>query len=475
MNAQGNRGRVTAIGYSILMVLAAAIAAPAQTFELLASFDGSNGGSPYFGPFVQGSDGSLYGTTTQGGDTCPLPGCGAVITARPHGAVRTLYSFCAQANCPDGDEPYAALTLGNDGRFYGVTYGGGANNEGTVFVITQGDELTTLHSFAFSDGYHPDGCLVQGTDGNLYGTTMMGGANNYGTLFKISASGVFTILHSFKGSDGATPIGGLIQADDDNFYGTASGGTGASSGGTAFKITPAGTFKILHIFRRTDGFTPIAPLLQASDGNFYGSTAAGGLSGAGGTVFKLTPQGTFTILYDFCSEPNCEDGSYSQAALVQGADGNFYGTTFFGGSGTSGTVFSLTPEGALTTLHAFDYSTDGGGPAGGVVQDTNGEFYGTTSSGGIYDAGTIYVIGVGLGPFVKTVPTSAKIGRSVVVLGRNLTSATGVAFNGTPATFTVESPTAIKATVPTGANTGPVQVVTPSGTLTSNVPFRVAP
>jgi len=237
----------------------------------------------------------------------------------------------------------------------------------------------------------------------------------------------------------------------------------------------------LHSFDYTDGGLPYAGLVLGNDGNFYGMASLGGTSTVCtlgcGTVFKMTPGGALTTLHSF----DVTDGAAPMTSLIQGTDGDFYGATFAGGSsaacpgqegaGGCGTLFKMTPAGALTTLHNFDV-TDGWG-ADGLFQSTNGTFYGMTYLGGINDYGTIYSLALGLGPFVQTVPTSGKVGQRVLVLGNNLAGSTSVTFNGTPAVFSVVSSTLITTLAPAGATTGPVQVITPSATLTSNVRFRV--
>jgi uncharacterized repeat protein (TIGR03803 family) len=227
---------------------------------------------------------------------------------------------------------------------------------------------------------------------------------------------------------------------------------------------------------------PIAKLVQATDGNFYGTTTEGGatcaIPGACGTVFKITPAGTLTTLYTFCSKTNCPDGYRPYAGLVQATDGNFYGATNAGGPKNLGTVFKITPGGTLTTLHSFD-GTDGAYPAAGLLQATDGNFYGATIEGGAYcpsyGCGTVFSLSVGLCPFVSFVRGTAKVGKIVEILGQGFTGTTSVSFNGTPAAFKVKSDTFVKATVPAGSTTGAVTVTTPGGTLTSDVPFRVRP
>jgi uncharacterized repeat protein (TIGR03803 family) len=204
----------------------------------------------------------------------------------------------------------------------------------------------------------------------------------------------------------------------------------------------------------------------------YGIAYSGGAHGSG-TIFDITVAGKFTTLYNFCTQHDCTDGATPLAGLIEATNGNFYGTTADGGASANGTVFELTPAGKLTTLHSFD-GTDGSYPRPGLMQATNGTFYGTTVQGGTYGDGMVFSLSVGLGPFVETLPTSGMVGKPVVILGNNLTGATSVTFNGTAARFTVVSSTEIKTSVPTGATSGKVQVTTPGGTLTSNVRFRVS-
>jgi uncharacterized repeat protein (TIGR03803 family) len=444
-----------------------ATALPAQTLTTLVNFNGTDGNQPNVS-LVQGIDGNLYGTTTLGG----TDGDGTVFKMTPTGTLATLHGFTGGN---DGRFPYAGLLLGTDGNFYGTTSGGGANLfYGTVFKITSGGMLTTLHSFDSTDGSEPLAGLVQAANGSFYGTTASGGANHDGTVFKITPEGALTTLYNFGGTDGAYPMAALIQAANGNLYGTTYQG-GANGLGTVFKVTLGGMLTTLHSFAGypSDGEEPYSALVQASNGSFYGTTWVGGADDDG-TVFKITSGGTLTTLHSF----DGGDGGNPAAALIQATNGSFYSTANEGGSSSSGcpeacgTVFKITSAGALTTLLSFD-STDGSYPFGGLVQATSGTFYGTTHEGGTDDEGTVFSLAVGLGPFVETLPTSGEVGAVVKILGNNLTSATSVTFNGTAATFTVVSGTEITTTVPTGAVTGTVQVVTTSRTLSSNVPFTV--
>jgi uncharacterized repeat protein (TIGR03803 family) len=265
---------------------------------------------------------------------------------------------------------------------------------------------------------------------------------------------------------------GLVQATDENFYGLTSFG-GANGFGTVFKITSDGTLTTLHSFNGADGGNYMqAPLVQAADGNFYG---VGGYPN--GSVFEITPSGTDTVLYTFCSKSNCADGD-GPNGLLQATDGNFYGTTYSGGNNGSncpsygcGTVFKITPQGTLTTLHSFD-GTDGHGVEG-PAQATNGSFYGTTAFGGTNGDGIVFSLDVGLRPFVETVPTGGPVGTPVTILGNDLSDATHVRFDHTEATFVVVSDTEITAIVPAGATTGFVTVNRRGPRLKSNVQFQV--
>jgi uncharacterized repeat protein (TIGR03803 family) len=468
-----------------LLCAATAIASPAQTFTTLVSFDRTDGAAPQFGPLVQGRDGNFYGTTSA--DGANATNVGTVFKITPSGTLTTLYNFCAQTNCTDGANPYAGLVLGTDGNFYGTTYAGGANgtNVGTVFKITPSGTLTTLHSFDYTDGANPYAGLVQATDGNFYGTTSGGGANGLGTVFKITPGGTLRTLYSFAfGADGYSPEAGLVQATDGNFYGTTFYGGNGGGNGTVFKITPGGTVTALHGFGGFDGDSPAAGLVQATNGNFYGTTSYAGANCLNefecGTVFKITPSGTLTTLYTFCSQTNCTDGYNPLAALVQATDGNFYGTTAYGGDPTCfapygcGTVFKITPTDTLTTPHSFN-GTDGSAPIAGLMQATNGNLYGTTSGGGANGVGTVFTLSVGLGPFVEALTYSGKVGKTIEFLGQGFTSTTTVSFNGHFASRTVVSGTYLTATVPSGATTGFVTVTTSGGTLKSNKIFRVIP
>jgi uncharacterized repeat protein (TIGR03803 family) len=490
----------------LVFCAATAIAAPAQTFSTLVSFDYTDGAVP-LGGLVQANDGNFYGTTWGGGSAGPYNcgdnySCGTVFKISTTGTLTSLYSFCVSLPCLTGGAPYAALMQASDRNFYGTASQGGNLDFGTVFKMTNSGMVTALHSFNDTDGAAPLGALIQGTDGNLYGTTVgvtTEGHTTYGTVFKITTAGVFTLLYTFSasGPDGCGPSG-LVQGTDGNFYGTAAGGACGQQFGTIFKITPSDTLPwpltTLYSFcsqpNCADGANPQGGLVQGTDGNFYGTTEQGGPEGqyGNGTVFKVSGSGTLTTLYSFCARTNCVDGAAPEGQLVQATDGNFYGTTDGGGSGQAGTIFKITPGETLpwplTTLYSFcsqPNCADGANPFAGLVQATDGNLYGTTYEGGNYsclpyypDCGTVFKLSVGLGPFLKLQPTSGVVGAPVTILGTNLTGATRVTFNGTQATnFQIVSPSEITTNVPSGATTGVVQVTIPGGTLTSNTDFQV--
>jgi uncharacterized repeat protein (TIGR03803 family) len=499
----GARASAAAIGGSrrglglLCLALVAAMASPAQDeqtsaskvrFKVLVNVD-----TPPYGsnsPLAQGTDGNLYGTTALGGvsnPSCGSFGCGTVYRMTPAGALTTIYNFCSQPNCADGLGPsgLGTLALGADGNLYGVTVGGGASGNGTIFKITSGGVLTTIYNLGPADGSFNFNGLVLGADGNFYGAMVSGGAYGNGTVFKVTPQGAFATLYSFCSqtncSDGGGPFATPVWGADGNLYGMTTSG-GANGSGTVYSLTPSGTLTTLHSFNGTDGYFGIT-MVQPPDGNLYGVTQNGGTGGGfGGVFFRTTTSGTYTVLYNFCSLANCADGDLTQG-LVYGDDGNFYGTALGGGNMVApectsggffgcGTLFKITPAGVLTTLHVFNGITDGAVEQT-LVQATNGIFYGTDDSGGTYNDGTVWALSAGLRPFIETLPTSGKVGDAIQILGTDLTGATSVSFNNIAAAFAVVSTTLISATVPTGATTGLVKVTTPTRTLKSNVKFRV--
>lgn len=371
-------------------VLAAAVCVSpmvvsAQMLTVLHSFGGTDGQAAESG-LVQGSDGNFYGTTALGGQNHQ----GTVFKIDSAGNLTTLHSFTGFPN--DGAIPVAGLMRGSDGNFYGTTALGGTFAQGTLFRMTPAGAVTIVHSFSglLGDGSIPTGGLVQSSDGSLFGTTALGGTHGKGTVFR-TALGLVVTLHSFTGApdEGATPLAKLVHGSDGAFYGTTVIG-GAQNAGTIFKITGLGSFTTLHSFAGppSEGGEPVAGLAQGSDGNFYGTTALGGEHSLG-TVFKISAAGNFTTLHSFSGSP--DDGADPFAGLVQGTDGNFYGTTTLGGANYVGTIFQMTPAGSVTTLDSFGGSSgDGASPFAALVQGTDGKFYGTTTLGGDHHFGTVF-------------------------------------------------------------------------------------
>ncbi len=320
---------------------------------------------------VQATNGDFYGTTFQGGANGQTGGTVFKITRA--GALTTLYSFCSQGTntCEDGLSPQG-LIQASDGDFYGTTQGGGVYNQGTIFRITPSGKLKTLYGFCSqghancTDGAAPEAPIIQAANGDFYGTTNSGGAYDQGTFFNFASSGTLTTLYSF---------------------------------------CPQVTAGVC-----TGGQYPDTILVQDTGGDFYGTTSHGGANGDYGTVFKITSSGALTTIYSFCAETNCTDGGYPGLGLVLNANGDLYGTTGnYGANGQGGTIFELTPGGSLTTLYSFcsqgvyPACTDGDSPAN-LVQAANGDLYGTAGGGANqncaqfkYGCGTIFSLSLGAG------------------------------------------------------------------------------
>ena len=483
------------IALVFFFVIFTAALSPAQaTFTNVYDFDGAHGSGPQYVYLIQGTDGQLYGTAANGGGN----GLGTAYKITTGGTFTEIYSFCSQPDCNDGGLPYAGLVMTGNGNFYGTTTCDNGCTEapfdGTIFEITSSDTYILLHTFVGTDGSGAYSNMTLGSDGNLYGTTIYGGNLSLcgglgcGTVFKITPKGNFTQLYVFQGgSDGSNPIGRLIQGSNGNFYGTTAYGGNynitSSGGGTVFEITSAGKLTTLYSFCSQagcpDGANPYGGVTQISNGTIYGTNTYGGAN-TYGTLFKLVGK-KLTTLYNFCSLPNCADGTYPYGGLIQASDGNFYGTTLGASAASEGTVYEFILPNTLNTLYGFcsqSQCADGALPyGGGLLQATDGNFYGTTEQGGISGAlGTIFKISNGLVPFVQTVQPSGKVDAKITILGTTLTGATAVSFGGVTATFAVNlTGTAISATVPAGALTGRIQVTTPGGTLSTPSAFKVIP
>jgi len=362
-----------------------------------------NGTNLADGPGVSGSTGNtltLTGVTAASAGTYSVIISNPVYTVTSAPAILVVVSPTASSASQnilrqftggsDGAFPYAGVVQAWDGKLYGVTTEGGSRFAGTLFRFTPGGGLTTLYSFTGSyDGANPYGPLLPSTDSYLYGTTFEGGTNGYGAVYRMSiaGNGAMTPLYSFTGGiDGGDPYSGLIQGGDGSYYGTTFE-TGANNAGTVFKVTGNGAVTALYEFTGgNDGALPYAGLIQGKDGNLYGTTLAGGVFGEG-TVFQLNTNGTLATLVSF----NYANGGLPEGGLCAGPDGSFYGTTYSGGSNGYGTVFRLATNGTLTTLIAFN-NTNGAYPIGTLMLGSDGNLYGTTSSGGPGGQGSVFQI-----------------------------------------------------------------------------------
>jgi uncharacterized repeat protein (TIGR03803 family) len=366
--------------------------ARAQTFTVLYGFTGGkDGNNPYAGPILDAA-GKLYGTTQYGGTF----GQGTVFEVDTTGAKKVLHSF----KRAQGAVSRGSLTRDSAGNLYGTASEGGANGCdgqgcGTVFKLSRG-KLTVLHYFiAYQDGTSPWAGLVRDSSGNLYGTTLFDSPSGNGTVFKINKSGKETLLYTFNAEkSGRYPYGSLIRDPAGNLYGTTSAGGFYGTGdcslgcGTVFKLTPAGKYTVLYQFSGgPDGYKPLDGLVRDSAGNLYGTTELGGTSEQG-TIFKVTKTGAETVLYSFTGGA---DGAYPRASLVRDSAANLYGAAAYGGDG-GGTIFKMGSTGSFTVLHTFAGAADGANPFGGLAMDAAGNLYGTAETGGTSGFGTVFKI-----------------------------------------------------------------------------------
>jgi uncharacterized repeat protein (TIGR03803 family) len=358
----------------------------AQTFSVLYNFGGAaDGGDPYAG-VIRDSNGNFYGTVGYGGTAY----AGGVYKVDPLGNETMLYSFTGGA---DGDFPISTLARDSAGNLYGTTAQGGSTGSGVVFKVDPSGNETVLHNFTGgSDGVNPSGGLLLDAAGNLYGTTSQGGTFNCGILFRLSPAGTETILHTFTGAanDGKYPSYTRVVTDGQgSLYGVTQAG-GSTDHGVVYKLTHTGKFTVLYSFAggTADGCNVLGiPFLDKS-GNIYGTNSSCGAFGFG-TVWKLTSTGTETVLHSFAG--GTADGEYPLAGVVEDANGNLYGSTETGGSANLGTVYRVSSTGKFTLLHSFT-GPDGEYPYGGFVLH-NSALYGTAQNGGSIGYGTVWKFG----------------------------------------------------------------------------------
>ena len=461
---------------AVIFLGASALTPAYAQFNPLYDF-GTKSGDPnqpsYSGIIAQGPDGALYTTAPQGGSA----GKGAVLRIIPDAVppVTVLHSF----HGGDGSSPEGGLTLSNDGTLlYGTTCSGGTSNAGTIFTVTAGGSFHLLYNFTGgADGKCPYSPPIEGTDGNFYGTTTAGGTGN-GVVYKITPAGVPKTLYPFDITHGLQPYAPLVQGIDGNFYGTtSSGGNNHSDAGVIFKITPTGKLTVIYNFDGlANGGLPFGPLVQGVDGEFYGTTLSS--TGPTGVVFKVSAGGEFKVLHTM---NGTSDGESPYGGLVLASDLNFYGVNSAGGGLGFGTIFKMTSSGALSVVHDFD-GTTGSTPEVTLNQHTNSILYGDTKSGGTGKVspcttgkcGVFYGLNQTLRPFIKLLPPTGRVGSKIGILGQGFNSTSVVRFNGARATtITVVSPNFILATVPLGTLDGFVSVKTGTVKLVSVQQFIV--
>ncbi len=360
--------------------------------------DGADGGVP--NGLTLGVNGILYGTTQAGGSNND----GTVFSITTNGQFQTLVQF----DSTNGSNPQAALLQGTDGNFYGTTESGGTNGQGTAFEMNSNGVFATLAAFSNKTSISPYTALVQGTNGNFYGATGNGSKSGDGDIFEMTPSGSLDVIYSFTGGlDGNEPVGALTQGTDGNFYGLTTAG-GAYNYGGVFQVTSDGALTNLYSFTGgADGYNPYGALVQGTDGDLYGVTRRNTIQGVqfDGTIFKVSTNGVLTTLYTLNPLYN-DDGEYPFAGLIQAADGNFYGTTLYTESNMNGTVFRVTPDGVFTNLAAFNGADDGAEPKATMVQDATGNFYGTTTAGGPYGKGSIFRLTITSAPQITIQPSN---------------------------------------------------------------------
>jgi uncharacterized repeat protein (TIGR03803 family) len=374
-----------------LTVLLGIPAASAQTETVLYSFTGQPEGPDAIAGVAVDSVGNVYGTTEYGGASDMGSVYKIIPPSQPGGAwtYTTLHNF--QGPPADGVQPVGGLIADSQGNLYGTTYGGGNRDCGTVFEVTAAGVEMILHNFQCKpvDGSLPIGNLTRDSKGNLYGTTYSGGAAGGGSVFEVTAAGKEKLLYSFQrnATDGHAPYAGVIRDGEGNLYGTTALG-GTYHQGTVYKVTPAGAETVLYSFEPHGGraVIPECTLARDSAGNLYGT--AGGGAYAQGAVFKLTPEGVENIIHSFKGGP--QDGSNPVAGLIIDSRGNLYGTTQQGGSHDFGTIFEMTGTGNETILYSFQGMPDGNLPVAAVFMDGEGNLYGTTEYGGTDKSGTVF-------------------------------------------------------------------------------------
>jgi uncharacterized repeat protein (TIGR03803 family) len=387
-------------------------------FTTLHTFDGTNGADPLMvSGLVQDSDGTLYGTTTGYGHSPDTSSLGTVFKLESDNTFTTLVTF----DGTNGSRPNSGPLICGDDYLYGTTsHGGSAADAGTIFKMDRTGNLTTLFVFNGTNGANPIGGLVRTSDGSFYGATDEGGAtfdhsspyNGYGSIFRFTTNGELTTLFSFNQTNGSFPYG-LVKGPDGNFYGTTHAG-GDLDLGTFFRITPDGTFTSLLSFNGTNGMIPEGLLLLAKDGSFYGATDFYNTNlydpadtnydniNFNGSVYRVTPDGILTTLSQF----NGTNGRAPWIGLTEGPDGNLYGVTYWGGTYDMGTIYRVTPTGVFTSLLSFDGTNNDAIPFSPLTLGRDGCFYGSTSGSGAASYGTVFRVSIPMAPKLQSLTSS---------------------------------------------------------------------
>ena len=365
------------------MLIVAATPSSAQTLSIIHQF-GTTAGDPQNpsepGVICQSRGGYLF---SAGGTT---GNAGAAFRVTTSSQYKIMHVF----NGTDGQNPSGGLTLGRDGMLYGSTVSGGPGSWGILYKMSPAGTITRLHYFSGGNGGDPQASPIQSVAGDFYGVTH--GSYNYGTIYKVSPYGEFSTIHSNAIGDGIYQVAPLVQGTDFWFYGAAIDNAGTESPGDIYRINSSSTFQTLYTFDGTIGYHPSGGLLQATDGNYYGVASGGGTNGAG-TVFAMSrDHSAVWVVYNFTGGA---DGGTPVGGMIQASDGNLYGTTYSGGSFGSGVLFRVTLGGTYTVRH--DFSPAGGsGPRSALFQHTNGRIYGMTSAGGTKNEGVFFSFDDGL-------------------------------------------------------------------------------
>ena len=414
-------------------------------------------------------------------------GGGTILRINSHGDVKVIYRFRPgrKGNFPSGQQPFARLVEGNDGYFYGTTVLGGTSNSGVIFKVSKQGALQVLHTFCAKtitcpDGASPQSVLTLGSDGNLYGAALQGGLNDKscpsgcGTLFRITPDGKFTVLHSVSFAKECRGPLGLTQASDGNFYGTTSLGDAVfpkNNCGAVFRLTPSGQFTVLHSFNHDH---PSTRLTQARTGKLYGASYYIDEFSAFNYVYEISLSGAYQVIHSLQ-----DNEGFLANDLIQASDGNLWDTSSAGGTnlGQYGAVFALTTGGSFLKTYAFDFK-NGWFPGDTAIQAADGKFYGMTEEGDAnYGQGVVWTLDAGLAPPQPLIggfsPSSGKVGSKVLIRGQHFIATKRVSFDRVPAPFQVLNTQFIVATVPQGATTGPITVRNPGGTAKSKSSFTV--